>query len=278
MTKLAFTKMQGLGNDFMVIDGITQSVTLSADRIRAWADRHYGIGFDQLLLIEPPPTPDVAFFYRIFNADGSEVAQCGNGARCVAQFAYTRGLVTTPEFAIATRAGQLHLRIINAQEVTVDMGHPEWQPAAIPFQTTAIQPQPVYPLSVATNQVDVGVVSMGNPHCVVIVTDITTAPVETLGRALATHPAFPAGVNVGFMQILKPSHVRLRVLERGAGETLACGSGACAAVAVGRLQGLLAATVTVDLPGGSLMIHWPDAAASLLMTGPACFVFDGEIA
>lgn len=276
--KIAFTKMQGLGNDFMLINGITQAITLDSAQIRAWADRHYGIGFDQLLLIEKARSLDTAFFYRIFNADGQEVEQCGNGARCVAYYAFTRQLVATRTFMIGTQLLPLTVTVETNEEVTVNMGAPIWEPAKIPFIRVHPEPQVQYALQLTTTTVALAVVSMGNPHAVVRVASLTQAPMATLGAAIASHPDFPQGVNVGFMQILSPTHIGLRVLERGAGETLACGSGACAAVAVGRLQGWLQETVRVDLPGGQLQITWHKGRTPVLMRGPAVVVFEGEMA
>lgn len=273
--KVRFTKMHGLGNDFIVIDAINQPLNLSAENIRYLADRHFGIGCDQLLLVEPAIHDDADFQYRIFNADGSEVAQCGNGARCFARFVYDRGLTTNKHITVDTLAGRLLLQLDEGGLVTVDMGVPCFDPARIPF----IAPQQAlrYSIEVAEQTITAGVVALGNPHVVLQVDDIMTAPVAQLGPALEHHQRFPERVNVGFMEILEPAKIRLRVFERGSGETLACGSGACAAVAVGHIQGLLDERVLVELPGGNLLIQWAGVGHSVMMTGPAITVFEGEI-
>ncbi len=273
--ELKFTKMQGIGNDFVVIDAINQSVELTPDLARRIADRRYGIGCDQILVVEPPVSDHVAFRYRIINADGSEVGQCGNGARCFARFVRDKGLIDVDEFAVETASGVLVPRLLENGLVQVDMGQPEFEPAAIPFVANAVAP--AYALEVNGETLTVGTVSMGNPHVVLEVGNIDAAPVDTIGPALEQHPRFPERVNVGFMQIVSPRHIRLRVFERGAGETLACGSGACAAVVVGQTWGKLDSQVEVDLPGGQLMIERQSATAPVLMTGPAETVFEGII-
>lgn len=273
---LRFTKMHGLGNDFVVVDAISQSVRLNADQIRFIADRHFGVGCDQVLLVEHPTRADADFRYRIFNADGGEVQQCGNGVRCFARFVRERGLTDKNEIAVETLSGVIYPRLEADGQVTVNMGRPQFAPESIPFDATA--EAEVYDIEVAGQGLRVGAVSMGNPHVVLIVPDIDDAPVDTLGPALERHTRFPARVNVGFMQIMNSSHVRLRVYERGAGETLACGTGACAAVAVGRRQEYLDANVTVSLKGGDLRIAWEGEAAPLWMTGPAVAVYEGEVA
>jgi diaminopimelate epimerase len=273
--ELKFTKMQGIGNDFVVIDAINQSVELTPDLARRIADRRYGIGCDQILVVEPPVSDHVAFRYRIINADGSEVGQCGNGARCFARFVRDKGLIDVDEFAVETASGVLVPRLLENGLVQVDMGQPEFEPAAIPFVANAVAP--AYALEVNGETLTVGTVSMGNPHVVLKVGNIDAAPVDTIGPALEQHPRFPERVNVGFMQIVSPRHIRLRVFERGAGETLACGSGACAAVVVGQTWGKLDSQVEVDLPGGQLMIERQSATAPVLMTGPAETVFEGII-
>jgi diaminopimelate epimerase len=270
---LRFAKMQGLGNDFVVIDGIRQTVALTAGQIQAIADRHFGIGCDQLLLVEPSSDPRVDFRYRIFNADGEEVEQCGNGARCFARFVRDEGLSERDTLRVETRAGVIELMLEGAEQVTVNMGCPRLEPAAIPF--LAAEQATRYPIRVADDEWEIGAVSMGNPHAVVQVRDIDEAPLATLGPLLESHARFPRRTNVGFMQVLRPDRIRLRVYERGVGETLACGTGACAAVVVGSVQGLLRDTVAVELPGGTLTIHWAGGNTPVSMTGPARRVFDG---
>lgn len=272
---LAFTKMHGLGNDFMVLDGISQSVRLRPEQIRRMADRHFGIGFDQLLLVEPPGRPDVDFRYRIFNADGSEVEQCGNGARCFARFVRDQGLTNKRVIRVETRTGVIELRVTREGRVVVNMGVPRLLPAEIPFVADA--PAIVYPVDVNGEQVELSVVNMGNPHGVLVVDDVSTAPVERLGPLLEPHPRFPAKANIGFMQVLSRDAVRLRVFERGVGETLACGTGACAAVVAGQRRGLLNARVSVRLPGGELFIEWQGEGTPVMMEGPASRVFDGQL-
>lgn len=267
--------MHGLGNDFMVVDGVTQNVFLSPDHIKKLADRNFGIGFDQLLMVEPPYDPDLDFHYRIFNADGTEVSQCGNGARCFARFVHLKGLTNKSAIKVSTKSGNMVLYLENNNQVTVNMGRPILEPKKVPF--IAQQQENTYLLRSNNDTVMCGVASMGNPHCVVIVDDVDTAPVEDLGARLECHERFPEKANIGFMQILSRDHVKLRVFERGAGETLACGSGACAAVVVGRIQDLLNSKVQVDLPGGTLHIRWHDENSPVKMTGPAEYVFDGQL-
>ncbi|KKC98659.1 diaminopimelate epimerase [Photobacterium halotolerans] len=270
-----FSKMHGLGNDFMVVDCVTQNIFFSPDAIRRLADRHRGVGFDQLLVVEPPYDPETDFHYRIFNADGSEVSQCGNGARCFARFVSMKGLTNKYRIAVSTKSGKMVLQLENDNQVTVNMGVPEFTPEKIPFK--AKQEEKTYILRAADHTVFCGAASMGNPHCVTVVEDVDTADVETLGPLLESHERFPERVNVGFMQVMSRSAVRLRVYERGAGETQACGSGACAAVAIGQRQGLLDTQVTVTLPGGDLQIRWAGDGQPLYMTGPVAHVFDGQI-
>lgn len=272
---IQFSKMHGLGNDFMVIDGITQKIFLNTETIRRWSDRHTGIGFDQLLLVEPPYDPEQDFHYRIFNADGSEVQQCGNGARCFARFVRLKGLTNKERIAVSTMNGRIVLQIEQDSQVTVNMGVPEFEPAKVPFR--AQKAEKTYLLRVAEQTVMCGVVSMGNPHCVLDVPDVQTAPVETLGPLLESFDRFPERVNVGFMQVVSPSEIKLRVYERGAGETRACGTGACAAAVIGMLQGKLKDRVRVHLPGGDLQIAWKGPGTPVYMTGPTEHVFDGEI-
>jgi len=270
-----FSKMQGLGNDFMVVDAVTQKVFFSPEVIRRLGDRHFGIGFDQLLVVEPPYDPELDFHYRIFNADGSEVEQCGNGARCFARFVRNKGLTNKQRIAVSTAAGKIVLNIERDGQVTVDMGVPVLEPAEVPFR--AQKEEKIYLMRVDNNTVMCGVVSMGNPHCVILVDDIDSAPVDSLGAAIERHERFPNGVNVGFMQVLSRDHARLRVFERGVGETLACGTGACAAAVVGQLQGKLSHRARIALPGGELSINWKGPGSPVFMTGPAVHVFDGTI-
>ncbi|MCC5881869.1 MAG: diaminopimelate epimerase [Halomonas sp.] len=273
---LHFTKMHGLGNDFMVIDLVTQRARLRDDQIRRLADRRFGVGFDQLLLVEPPRSPDMDFRYRIYNADGSEVENCGNGARCFARFVHDQRLTHKEEIHVETAGGPLMLKMNGDGQVTVDMGLPRFEPASLPFD--ADEDRPLHRLDVQGETLEIGAVSMGNPHAVLRVDDVDTAPVARLGPLIEHHPRFPQRVNVGFMQVVTTHEIRLRVFERGSGETLACGTGACAAVASGIRQGFLESPVTVRLRGGDLQIEWPHAEAPLLMTGPAERVFEGRIA
>ena len=270
-----FTKMQGLGNDFVVFDAVRQPVALDAEFVRRIADRRFGIGCDQVLLVEPPRLDGTDFHYRIFNADGSEVEQCGNGARCFARFVRDQGLTDKDEIPVGTAAGPIRLYLEPDGQVRVDMGEPEFEPARIPFE--ARSPSPTHAIELDGQTLTIGALSMGNPHAVLIVDDVDTAPVCTWGPRLETHPRFPRRVNVGFMQILASDHVRLRVHERGAGETLACGTGACAAVVSGRWRERLDERVRVSLPGGDLVIEWPGPGRHVWMTGPAVAVFQGEI-
>ncbi|MFO7646974.1 MULTISPECIES: diaminopimelate epimerase [Halomonas] len=273
---LHFTKMHGLGNDFMMVDLITQRARLEAEQVRQLADRRFGIGFDQLLVVEPPRDPDMDFRYRIYNADGSEVENCGNGARCFARFVRDQRLTHKHEIHVETAGGPLVLRVEDDGRVRVDMGEPRFAPADLPFE--ADEDRPLHVLEVDGEPVEVAVASLGNPHAVLRVDDVDSAPVARLGPAIEAHPRFPRRVNVGFMQVVSAHEIRLRVFERGSGETLACGTGACAAVACGIRQGLLESPVTVHLPGGELTIEWAGPGAPLAMTGPATRVFDGRIA
>jgi diaminopimelate epimerase len=272
---IQFSKMHGLGNDFMVVDGITQKIFFSPEMIRRLADRHFGVGFDQLLLVEPPYDPEQDFHYRIFNADGSEVQQCGNGARCFARFVRLKGLTNRDRIAVSTMSGRIVLQLEQDNQVTVNMGVPEFEPAKVPFR--AQKAEKTYLLRVAEQTVMCGVVSMGNPHCVLEVDSVKTAPVESLGALLESFDRFPERVNVGFMELVSANEIRLRVFERGAGETMACGTGACAAAVIGIYQGKLRDRVKVHLPGGSLQIAWKGPGTPVFMTGPAEHVFDGEI-
>ncbi|OBU11915.1 diaminopimelate epimerase [Morganella psychrotolerans] len=272
---MQFTKMHGLGNDFMVVDAITQNIYFSPELICRLADRHTGVGFDQLLVVEAPYDPELDFHYRIFNADGSEVAQCGNGARCFARFVRLKGLTNKRDIRVSTQSGRMVLSLTDDDNVRVNMGVPEFDPAQVPFR--AVKEEKTYIIRAAERTILCGVVSMGNPHCVIRVENTEVAEVDVIGPVLESHERFPERVNIGFMQILAPDHLRLRVYERGVGETQACGSGACAAVAVGIRQGLLADNVRVDLPGGRLFISWEGEGKPLFMTGPATHVFDGVI-
>jgi diaminopimelate epimerase len=272
---LEFSKMHGLGNDFVVIDAINQNVALSPEQVRGLADRHRGIGFDQLLLVERPGAPQADFRYRIFNADGGEVAQCGNGARCFMRFIHDQGLSEKRELLVETASGPLRMVREDDDQVTVDMGEPRLEPREIPFEAPARAA--TYSLEIAGERLEVAAVSMGNPHAVTLVRDVDTAPVERLGPAIERHPRFPQGVNAGFMQIIDFEHIRLRVFERGVGETLACGSGACAAVVAGRLWDRLAARVKVALRGGDLVVSWAGRGYPVYLTGPATHVFRGRI-
>ncbi|MEW8507323.1 MAG: diaminopimelate epimerase [Candidatus Thiodiazotropha sp.] len=272
---LHFTKMHGLGNDFVVIDAVNQSAELSTATLKLLADRHFGIGCDQILLIESPVNADTDFHYRIFNADGSEVEACGNGARCFARYVTDKGLSTKSEIAVGTLAGKIYLRLLDNGMVEVDMGIPVFDPPSIPF--TAEQQADSYPLDVAGQQHKLSVLSMGNPHAVMLVPSVDQAEVATLGPIIENHPRFPQRTNAGFMEIIGPSEIRLRVYERGSGETLACGSGACAAVVAGRRLGLLNAEVTAHLLGGDLMVKWHSEGQSVLIEGPAETVYEGTI-
>jgi diaminopimelate epimerase len=273
--EIEFTKMHGLGNDFVVIDAINQEIDLSEEQVQFIADRHFGIGCDQLLLVEAAESDDVDFVYRIFNADGGEVEQCGNGARCFAVFVREKGLTDQDSIRVETASGVIELHIQSDGQITVDMGVPELSPWKIPFNADTRLDE--YALDVNGQMLKIGAVSMGNPHAVTIVENIETTAVDELGASIESHPLFPNRVNAGFMQILNESHIRLRVYERGAGETLACGTGACAAMVIGRLQGHLAEQVEVDLAGGSLQISWQGEGSPVMMTGPATTVFEGKI-
>ncbi|WP_230970653.1 diaminopimelate epimerase [Nitrogeniibacter aestuarii] len=273
--RLSFTKMHGLGNDFVVIDAVTQTVDLSPERVRFLADRHFGVGCDQLLVVEPATQSGVDFRYRIFNADGGEVEQCGNGARCFVRFVHDKGLTGKRKIRVETRSGIIEPRLEDDGQVTVDMGVPVLDPARIPFDSAS--DAVVQPLQVGDEVVPVTAVSMGNPHAVQVVADVDSAPVEVLGPAIESHPRFPARVNAGFMQVVDAHAIRLRVYERGAGETLACGTGACAAVVAGILRGLLDSPVRVETRGGPLSIAWDGRGEPVLMTGPAVSVFDAQI-
>ncbi|WJG09662.1 diaminopimelate epimerase [Aliiglaciecola sp. LCG003] len=273
--QIQFSKMHGLGNDFIVIDNVTQNVFFSKEKIQQLADRNFGIGFDQLLMVEPPYDPEQDFHYRIFNADGTEVSQCGNGARCFAKFVKLKGLINRNKVVVSTKAGKMVLYLEKDGLVTVNMGRPVFEPSKIPLK--ANKEEGIYLIRAQEQTFMLGAVSMGNPHCVLEVDDIQQADVSGIGPVLEKHERFPEGVNVGFMQVVDSGHIKLRVYERGAGETLACGSGACAAVAIGQIQGKLGKEVQVDLPGGSLKIRWQGKDNVLKMTGPAEHIFDGTL-
>ncbi len=273
--RLRFTKMQGAGNDFVVVDATRTPFALDASAIRRLCDRHFGVGCDQLLVVEGPRSRGTDFFYRIFNADGAEVQQCGNGARCFARFVSERGLARGGEIRVETAAGVIVPRLEADGRVTVNMGVPEFEPARIPL--LAPQRAPSYSLEVAGAVREIGALSMGNPHAVQVVASADAAPVASEGPAIESHPRFPERVNAGFMQLLDRHAIRLRVFERGSGETLACGTGACAAAVWGILRGLLDNPVRVDTRGGSLNIAWGGEGSPVFMTGPAETVFEGEI-
>ena len=271
--KLAFSKMHGAGNDFVVIDLVTQNAQLDAAQVRRIADRKRGIGCDQVLLVEPPDDPDADFRYRIFNADGSEAGQCGNGARCFGRFVRERQLTFKRSLKVQVPGGLMGLEIANDGGITADLGAPIFSPAQIPFNADAVALE--YNLEVEGQTHLIGAVSMGNPHAVLVVDNCQQAPVAVLGRAIENHERFPQRVNVGFMQILNKQEIRLRVYERGAGETEACGTGACAAAVHGMRLGLLDRAVTVQLPGGKLQVRWDSDDSTVWLGGPTASVFDG---
>ena len=272
---LRFTKMHGLGNDFMVIDLVSQQAHIQPKHAKQWGDRHTGIGFDQLLLVETPHSPDVDFRYRIFNADGSEVEQCGNGARCFARFVLDKRLTVKKRIKVETRGGIIELEMRPDGQVTVDMGPPRLNPAVIPFVADAQALS--YAVDVEGQCIELEAVSMGNPHAVIRVDDADSAPVQSLGPKIEQHPRFPQRVNVGFLQILDRQHGKLRVWERGAGETQACGTGACAAAVAAIAQGWMDSPLQLELPGGKLCIEWAGAGQPVMMTGPAVRVYEGQI-
>jgi len=270
---LSFTKMHGLGNDFIVFEAPDDSVVPSADLVRALSDRRTGIGFDQALVLLPPRKQGTDVFYRIFNSDGSEVQQCGNGARCIGSLVARK--LERPSVTMDCPGGVVRAVVRDDGQVTLDMGMPNFDPASLPFD--AIREADIYPLRVGESELRIGAVSMGNPHAVIQVPSVKSAPVDTIGPAVENHSRFPERTNVGFMEVVDRNHIRLRVWERGVGETQACGTGACAAVAVGRRWGLLDEEVEVDLPGGRLSIRWEGPGKTLWMTGPAVSVFEGTI-
>ena len=273
--RLNFSKMHGLGNDFVVLDGVRQSISLSPAQLRLLGERHFGVGCDQILLVEKPGRPDVDFRYRIFNADGGEVEQCGNGARCFVRFVHDQGLTDKREIRVETMSGVIGPRLEDDGNITVDMGVPVFTPERIPFISPS--EELVQPLMVGDDEILITAVSMGNPHAVQVVVDVDAAPVAQQGPLIENHPRFPQRVNAGFMQVVDRHNIRLRVFERGAGETLACGTGACAAVVAGIARGLLDSPVRVATRGGELNIAWQGAGTPVLMSGPAVTVFTGEI-
>ncbi len=273
--ELEFTKMHGLGNDFVVLNGIDRQLPLDPVTLRRLSDRHLGVGCDQVLVVEAASGSAADFGYRIFNADGNEVEQCGNGARCFARYVQAQGLTTKNDITVETRAGLMTLHVLENGQVTVNMGVPCFEPREIPFDAPARQP--TYALDVGRESAALSVLSLGNPHAVMRIEDMDMAPVTTLGPLIERHPRFPKGVNAGFMELVARDRLRVRVWERGVGETMACGSGACAAVVAGRIQGLLDETVTAQLTGGELVISWQGEGESVLMTGPAQTVYEGRI-
>ncbi len=278
--RIRFTKMHGLGNDFVVLDAIRQDFVPTPAQARFLADRHFGVGCDQILVVERSATPGVDFRYRIFNADGGEVEQCGNGARCFVRFVHEQGLTTAREIRVETQSGLIVLRLEADGQVTVNMGAPRFQPAEIPFDSplTEMRDAAVQPLDVDGVKIEISAVSMGNPHAVQLVADVDAAPVAEQGPRIETHPRFPRRVNAGFMQVVDRHAIRLRVHERGTGETLACGTGACAAAVAGIRRGLLSSPVRVSMRGGELSITWAGASSDpVMMTGPATTVFTSEI-
>ncbi|WP_286784660.1 MULTISPECIES: diaminopimelate epimerase [Pseudomonas] len=272
---LRFTKMHGLGNDFMVLDLVSQHAHIQSKHARQWGDRHTGVGFDQLLIVEPPSNPDVDFRYRIFNADGTEVEQCGNGARCFARFVIDKRLTSKREIRVETKGGIIELTLRADGQISVDMGAPRLLPSEIPFQAESQALS--YRVEVDGESVELAAVSMGNPHAVLRVDDVQAAPVRTLGPKLEQHPRFPQRVNVGFLQVLDRKLARLRVWERGAGETQACGTGACAAAVAAIQQGWMDSPLHLDLTGGRLAIEWAGPGHPVIMTGPAVRVYEGQV-
>jgi diaminopimelate epimerase len=273
--RIEFLKMQGLGNDFLVFDAPAADSRLDASKLRALADRHTGVGFDQALMLENPRDASTRVFYRVFNSDGTEVEQCGNGARCIAALLYARAPQLGRDFLMESSGGVVHARVRDDGLVSVDMGAPNFDPRALPME--AVAEAPTYSLKVDGSEVEIGAVSMGNPHAVLQVSDVKNAPLARFGPSIENHPRFPKRANVGFMQIVDRGHLKLRVFERGVGETQACGTGACAAVAVGRRRGLLDSDVRVDLPGGTAWVSSNDGEGHLWLTGPATTVFTGSI-
>jgi diaminopimelate epimerase len=273
--RIEFLKMQGLGNDFLVFDAPAADSRLDASKLRALADRHTGVGFDQALMLEKPRDASSRVFYRVFNSDGTEVEQCGNGARCIAALLFARAPQLGRDFLMESSGGVVHARVRDDGLVSVDMGEPDFDPRALPMEADA--EAATYSLKIDGSEVEIGAVSMGNPHAVLQVSDVKNAPLARFGPSIENHPRFPKRANVGFMQIVDRGHLKLRVFERGVGETQACGTGACAAVAVGRRRGLLDSEVRVDLPGGTAWVSSSDKGGHLWLTGPATTVFTGSI-
>lgn len=273
---IRFTKMHGQGNDFMVIDAINQQINLTAKQIKALSKPHTGIGFDQCLLIEASKEPGIDFFYRIFNADGKEVGQCGNGARCLARYVHHYGLTPKKTLTIATYTTKMQLQINEDNRVTLTMDSPQLEPKAIPFKAT--HPAAVYQLTLNDgSSCKIHALGLGNPHAVILVDNLAKAPVESLGKQISEHPLFPEQTNVGFLQLIDSNHLGLRVYERGCAETKACGSGAVAAAVAGRLWHQMAGAIYVNLPGGELRVDWPDTQGPIYLTGPATFVYEGAL-
>ena len=273
--RFRFTKMHGLGNDFVVIDAVSQKISITPERARKISDRNFGVGCDQILIVEAPRDPSCDFRYRIFNYDGTEVENCGNGARCFAVFVRQRGLTNKRKIKVQTNAGNMILHVHDDDLVTVDMGAPVLTPNDIPFNAENYQKE--YSLKLQKSEISVGAVSMGNPHAVCVVDHLESFDVDSIGAEVEEHKDFPSKVNAGFMEVMSRDEIRLRVFERGVGETLACGTGACAAAVSGNLRGLLSSNITVHLPGGDLHIQWEGEGKSVFMTGPATTVFHGQI-
>ena len=273
--RLRFTKMHGLGNDFVMLDGVSQNLVLNEDIVRKLADRHFGIGCDQVLLVEPPPSPDVDFGYRIFNADGSEVENCGNGVRCFAVYVRERGLTARNTITVQTKGGKMILQVLENNQVTVDMGVPKFEPREVPF--AADQRKLDYPLPLKSEQLTISTLSIGNPHAVTFVNDVAQYPVQKIGAEVERHPLFPNRVNAGFVEVKSRHEIRVRVFERGVGETISCGTGACAAMVAARLHDQIDGDAIVHLRGGDLHITWEGEGKPVMMTGPATCVFHGQI-
>jgi diaminopimelate epimerase len=273
--RVAFTKMHGVGNDFVVFDAPVEAALLEPASLRRLADRRTGIGFDQALLLESPRRPDTAVYYRVFNADGDEVEQCGNGARCIAALLHRRGRTRAGGVRLESPAGVVEARVNGGGGVSVDMGVPDFDPASLPF--TAGREADTYPLEVAGATLGIGAVSLGNPHAVLVVDSVAAAPVASLGPAIERHPRFPRRVNAGFLEIVDRTHLRLRVYERGAGETLSCGTGACAAAAIARRRGLIEAQVRIEVRGGELRVNWAGPGEHIWLSGPAQVSFEGQV-
>lgn len=274
-TQVRFAKMHGLGNDFVVIDAVTQQVKIDSQLARKIAHRHFGVGCDQILIVEPPINPEDDFYYRIFNANGHEVEQCGNGARCLGRFIRDEGLSCKPHLKVGYKGGRMKISLEAENQVTVELGPPKFEPKQIPIKALRKNHLERYQIKYNNQIKDISALSLGNPHCVISVSSIKEAKVQEIGKQLQQHPAFPKGVNVGFMQVLARNHIKLRVFERGAGETFACGTGACAAVIAGVLHQDLGLETKVDMRGGSVFVSWPDTKGPVYLTGPTQRMFDG---